>query len=195
MAIVDPTELIFAPEVVITEGRLGPAWSPDVTETEEHSSSIKPTRLPVESGANVTDHILVDPDRLVLTIVVSNDDPNFLSIPNFPGGPQRDLDAYKKLKNWQTEGTLLNISTSLRPYDNMLLTELSAPRSSDNGDALLATATFEPFITVKTRRQSYQVKKASSADKPVKPAAKVAPKPVDNRSFLKTLEDAVGAGG
>ena len=63
----------FDPKVTIaTIGGANPVVVFDTAITEEHSSSATVTKFPVESGADITDHIVLSPRQLNITGVVSD---------------------------------------------------------------------------------------------------------------------------
>lgn len=92
---------------------------------------------------------------------------------NAEGDGSRGAQAYKTLKTIKDSGSIITISTSLRTYENMVMTSLSVPRVADNGNGLRFTASFKQIRVVNSATDSTtrQITKA----KPKKELEKKAP--------------------
>ncbi len=93
----------------------------DASITQEHGLSCEVTDHPVESGANVSDHVRINPIALRITGVVSAypfaDD-------TAPVG--REVDAWGKLESMV--GQVFEVSTTLRRYPKMVLLRVDVTR-------------------------------------------------------------------
>lgn len=105
----------------------------DVSENETHESTAKATSHPVESGAEISDHIQQDPDTLDLQVVVSNT-PILSEIEASVLTPNRAEDAYNVLRNIKETGRLVTVFTTLREYTNMAIVRISVTRNAPKGD-------------------------------------------------------------
>src|SRR6185312_8878860 len=76
----------------------------------EHSQELKHTEHPVQTGANITDHMYPMPARLVLEIGMS-DAMDSYSPGNWSGNPSKSVSAYETLLNFQNNKNLLTITT------------------------------------------------------------------------------------
>lgn len=128
----------------------------DVVLHEDHKFESDVTEYPVESGSTISDNVRPRPIVITMECLVSNSPIGFLSSrhPNAPGGGSSDPadDAYEHLQKIRDRRNPVTIRTSLRTFDNMVLKDLSIPRSQGRGDELRFTATFQQIITVTNKR-------------------------------------------
>lgn len=125
----------------------------DTTQTHESSSS--PTDHPVEDGADVTDHIKLDPDKVSFEVFVSNslvaaEETNMdgarevaVAVPlpksgsatvvGFSSTFNRVGSVYDELRNMQAARVVCVVQTRLRRYADMCLTRLSTPVTNSEG--------------------------------------------------------------
>ena len=140
----------------------------EATLEENHEGSAETTDHPVESGADVTDHIRRKPDELTLKGIVSNTPILLLAFlraePSVPGGDPatRAEDAYEWLRNVKNLGLLLNVSTTLRDYTSMAITGLSVIRDKDRGNILEVDITLREIIIAITEKSTLEVPGAAS---------------------------------
>ena len=153
----------------------------DCTVTETHTATSTVTEHPVESGANITDHIRPDPLQLSITGIVS-DTPigsrqvqRALSIggasvqvtqqepPTSTTGYGRA--AWAKLDAIRIAGKPVKVVTRDKTYESMALVSLSVPKESKTGGALNFTAQFKQVRIVYNRTTRVVVAKAPKAHK------------------------------
>jgi hypothetical protein len=140
----------------------------EATLEEGHTGTAETTDHPVESGADVTDHIRRKPDELTLKAIVSNTPILLLAFiraePSVPGGdPQtRAEDAYEWLRNVKDLGLLLNVSTTLRDYTSMAITGISVIRDKDRSRILEVNITLREIIIAVTEKSTLEVPGAAS---------------------------------
>lgn len=130
----------------------------DATLSDSHSYVNEVTQHPIETGANISDHIKLNPDQVTIEGFVTNSPVAFIQFTSF-GLVRRESDGQLRAKNLSgtTQGgrvksayiTLLELSgrqidgpnkepkiidvvTGLRIYRNMAITDLSIPRDSAN---------------------------------------------------------------
>lgn len=120
----------------------------DAAINEVHNTTATVTSHPVESGADITDHVHKEPDTIQIAGIISNTSTVFPralpgvalanSILNEISGVTNDLakSAYEQLKVFVDDRVLVTIETNLRTYENMLIENLSVTRDSTYGDAL-----------------------------------------------------------
>lgn len=132
----------------------------DCSLKETHNFDSQVTEYPVESGSTITDNIRPLPITVEMECIVSNtpigvmrEFRNTLVSGDNELPPTRPSDdAYDMLQRIRNKREPITIRTSLRSYDNMALKSLSIPRSSDTGDILRFTATFQQIQTVENKR-------------------------------------------
>ena len=120
--------------------------SVDASVSEEHVTSCEPTDNPVEGGAKITDHVQLNPKQLTIEGVISDSPLGFAVIGNIQnmaravatvfGNSVRSIDAYNELVELQESRIPFTVVTGLKRYENMILTNLSVPRTVETGRAI-----------------------------------------------------------
>jgi hypothetical protein len=155
------TELIFGAPVKAQIGTQPPLLTGlmqfDCSLSEVHTDEAEVTEHPVETGANITDHIrklpatveinglVTDTPIAILASVTAKSPVQGALIPS----QKRSDDAYTLLQQFMENGDLLRIVTSLRDYDNMALTSLSVTRDAANGQVLNCVASLREVFKAK----------------------------------------------
>lgn len=135
----------------ITEDRTKILFQFDASLTEAFTKTAEVTDHPVESGADISDHIRRLPEEVEIHGWVS-DNP-ILALASLRSGPSpRTLakDAYDELRRIMDEGQLVRIVTELRDFDNMALTSIGVTRDKDSGTILDATIRLREVIIATT---------------------------------------------
>jgi len=134
----------------------------DATVTEEHKTSCDLTENPVEDGAKITDHVQLKPAELTIEGVITDTPLGYAIIGNIQnivrsvstlfGKSSRSIDAYNDLLALQKSRRPFTVVTGLKRYENMILTELSVPRTVDTGKSLHFRAVMKEIriVTSKT---------------------------------------------
>lgn len=161
----------------------------DVAVSEDHSFDSEVTEHPVERGADVADHVRARPITLTIEGLVSDDpigtvrDQRLASAGgSIEHAPPSD-DAFALLLSVRDAREPVTIVTSLRTYEDMVLTSLSVPRGARTGHALRFMATFVQVQLVTNLRTTVRVavpraaKKVNLGNKPITPAPESAPPP------------------
>jgi hypothetical protein len=115
----------------------------DVSVSETHETDCDVTENPVESGANITDHVQVKPARLTVEGLVSDTPIKFLQGVRDLFDDNRSRKTYEELLAIQTAREPIDVITGLKQYSNMILKTLTVPRNSDTGRSLRFTAQFQ----------------------------------------------------
>lgn len=138
----------FCPANPDGSGVLGLELDVVISESPEYKAT--PTRFPVESGAKITDHVLVEPRRLSIEGIVT-------ATPAIPLGGLRGLispnapaDAHEYLKQLLETREPFTFVGGLEVYENMVLTSYTPVRTSKTSDALEFRATMEQIAIVST---------------------------------------------
>ena len=165
------TSAIALPErVTLTDPANGTAITFDCTVSEQHSHDVTITEHPVEDGANVADHAQREMDSLQLSEIVSdqpivlNPDENLRPI--IPGGDPRNRakQAYDTLLLIQQSYALLDVSTEIRDYENMMITGVSVRRDKETRNILAVDLTLREYRKATLR--------AVPAPEPIEPVHK-----------------------
>lgn len=130
----------------------------DASIEETHTVASEVTEHPVEEGVSISDHIRRLPETLEINGVVTNH-PIFLlpsiTAPSPIGGDtaaqsDRVKAAYDQLRKIHDDGDLIKVITSLREYENMVITGFSTIRNAPNGNVMNATISLREVLTAKT---------------------------------------------
>ena len=111
---------------------------PDGIYREDHRRKSLVTAYPVQSGVNIADHAIREPDKLTLEAVFSA---------YVQQGQVYDEDAprraYAALGQLMEDRVLVTVHTLLGSYSNMLVKDLKATVDESTGRNLLATIEFQ----------------------------------------------------
>lgn len=147
----------------------------DATARDSHESTATITEHPVEEGANISDHVRKDLDRVSLEVIVSNTPivapkdhtdgvvgdiksvqltgPNGENLARaqvlvFDGGLGRVRSVYEELLDLMARGVRVTLITSLREYEGMAISAVSPVREAKTGDSLTAGVDLQQMIVV-----------------------------------------------
>lgn len=112
----------------------------DVTISEQHSYTSRVTSYPVENGTILSDHIINEPDRLVLQALVTDSPLSILSLSN------RSSDVFNRLIEIQQRRELVQVVTGLKVYESMAIVSLDVPRNVNTGQSLVFTIELQKVI-------------------------------------------------
>ncbi|OTQ73801.1 MULTISPECIES: phage baseplate protein [unclassified Gilliamella] len=149
-------------------------FSLDINTVEQHTSKLRVTENPIENGANIADHAVLDPKEVTVNGLVVGYEVNTPSIDSILGYdfPEYPLpmevrviteQAEKKLRqyyesHYQTvEKTVNNVIADFLPdYQSPLLNNLSSDRISDAYEKLLAIQRSGEPVTLQTNSRQYK---------------------------------------
>jgi hypothetical protein len=128
----------------------------DVIVSESATATTRVTKNPVEFGADIHDHIIVDPMTYTLDGVVSNIYSNVLdaltTLPSTFSNKTKAQIAWEKLLQLRADRQTFSLVQGLRTYENVILTNISTANDADQANGLFFTATmqevnYQPVIT------------------------------------------------
>lgn len=178
----------------------------DAVLTESHSNTIRLTKNPVELGADITDHAIIEPKRLNLIVEVT-DTPlglaAFGQIVDLVTGLfgtstakniTRSNAAYNAMVQLQEAREPLDIQTRLNLYTNMMITSIGISQDKDSSRVARMIIDLEEVIIVESQivqldpvilqEGTPKEQGASATDK-----GRQEPKETKNKSVLKTIID------
>ncbi len=122
----------------------------DASVNENHAVTGEVSEHPVENGVDIVDHYRVLPRQIEIEAVVTNT-PIFTGLPGstlvnsvvgvINGDKDPSSNAWNELNRFFDQAVVLEISTSLRRYRNMVLTDLQVVRNASTSQGLRFTAT------------------------------------------------------
>ena len=134
----------------------------DIYYEENHDMKVTKTKYPIETGSNMSDHFVVEPETLVLKGLVSDLQP-------FPEGlglvkiqsERRSKEAWGRIRTLKNRGNLVTVVTLLGIYENMLILGADATMSKDSGRSLSFTISLEETQIAETKTASLPPAKLS----------------------------------
>jgi len=150
----------------------------DVIVSESAQASATITANPVENGADVNDHIIINPMTFSMTGVVSDSKVAILGGINtieqiasgnaFTKEDTPSKEAWELLLELQAERIPFTLITNLREYENVVIENLSTSQDKDTSNALIFTANMKEIIFVGSQAlTAEQFDNQNTADKAV----------------------------
>lgn len=90
--------------------------------TLNHNTTLTITQHPVETGAAITDHSYVNPNRFSFEIGMTD----VVASPQVPGLATRSINAYQAVVQMQQGRALLSLTSKYGNYDNILIESIDA---------------------------------------------------------------------
>ena len=114
----------------------------DTTILEEHRYASRVTTYPVETSNEgkstiISDHIINEPDTLVIQGIVTDTPLNILLPQN------RSIDAFNQLVRIHQNREVISVITGLKVYQDMAITRLDVPRNMKTGQSLTFNIEFQ----------------------------------------------------
>jgi len=123
----------------------------DASLTENFNRSAEVTTHPVEQGSDTTDNVRVLPQNITINGWVSDNPIQFAaSLRTGPAPRTRVADAYETLNRIMDAKTPVRVVTSLKSFDDMILTNIDVTRDKDSGQILDATITLQQIVIATT---------------------------------------------
>lgn len=155
---------------------------------EQHTMTAQVTRDPVEDGADVSDHVIQDPDGLRIEGQISNHPPDVDE--NNPQ-PFRAESAFSKLREMKEAGQPIVVLTSIRIYENMVIESIDLPRNARLGNVVRVTVQMVNIKTVRSKTVDLPVTEVHRAkpkvDKGTQPAKEATEQ--QRKSFAAKIGD------
>lgn len=129
---------------------------------ETHDNPIKITKNPVELGADITDHAIIEPIKLQIEGIVTDtplggaavtqivDSVTGLFGSSVSDGITRSQQAYSSLVLLKNDREPIEIQTGLKLYENMLITNIRVTQDKDTSRAVFLNIDAEEIIITET---------------------------------------------
>ena len=167
---------------------------------EQHNVSAIVTEHPVANGASIVDHIRPNQDTLSIDVFITDTPVNLDVAPvekqtfpkfgaedirivngEFSGKFKRVERTYDQLRKLVRSGVFVDVHTSVRHYKNMLISDLSAPRTAGTGTAVVFTIELRQVRLVSSKEVSVPLPVEVRA-KPAKQRGGKNPKQTDEKT-------------
>lgn len=119
----------------------------DAVLVANHISELEPTRHPLQTGANISDHAILRQPLVTLEIGMSDAMAEF-TVGMWSTTASKSISAWQVLKQLQADRTLITLSTRQQTYQNMLIRSISSPETAETFAGMRATVTFEQMLIV-----------------------------------------------
>lgn len=146
----------------------------DASLNEMHEADADVSEFPIEQGADITDNVRVKPQTLQVEALITD---THLSSQQAAVNAERargqtmldkdSRDTLAALEAFQADGTLINVETGLKSYENMVIKSLRTSRNKDLKNAIKVTINLVEVLIVNS--QTVVVKQAVPKAQPVIP--------------------------
>lgn len=144
-----------ASPTLLQQGKLLAGVPIAVLQTESHNFTANVPKIALESGAQVSDHMILEPPTVTVSFVITN----------AGDGKQRATDAFNAFKKMMDERQLVEVVTEHMIYTDMVLTSLTPMHSAPYKGALTCSATFTKINFVKLESAGQAPKNGSKTSK------------------------------
>lgn len=158
----------------------GQSFTLDATPQESHTHNFDVTEHPVETGANIVDHIRPKPREVKLDAMLVDGPLG----ETYEGGRAKRI--YDQLEQLAATGTLFQLNSEQLRYENMVISVLSQTRDKTNLDAVRLSMTLREIRTVATqivqsvKRYNKAKSKSQDGTKPANPVPRSGLKQIFN---------------
>ena len=132
----------------------------DVTFKESHSFTNAITQNPVQSGANVSDHVYQQPILFTWDVGVSDCLASVIR-GQFSSASKRSVSAFQVLQELWKTAEALTVTTAFATYDNMVIKSFVAIRDKTTMTAMRATVVLQQIIVTNATSISVSAKTTS----------------------------------
>ena len=134
----------------------GDAIIPDVVISEMHSDQVTVTNHPVDTGADLSDHAIIQPTTVTCTFAWSDSSRAINSAldGSILQGLETTKDVYEKLLSLMRARQPLRLSTGKRVYENMIITALKTTSSVETESAAIIEITFQEVFMARAQTVS-----------------------------------------
>ena len=145
----------------------GEAIIPDVVISESHTDTVMVTSHPVDTGADISDHAVVEASVVTCTFAWSDSSRliNSALDRSILQGLETTKDVYQKLLELKDARHPLRVSTGKRTYENMIITSLSTTSTVDTESAAIIEITFQEIFMAQAQTVSLSALKQKNAGK------------------------------
>jgi hypothetical protein len=101
----------------------------DAIKRAQHRQTAIATQHPLQTGFNISDHVVMQPASLVLEVSMSDAIASFTAAgytPMWSNNPSKSVSAYQQMEALMVNRQLMTINTRLDTYENMVLVEIAS---------------------------------------------------------------------
>jgi hypothetical protein len=128
-----------------------------------HSQRAVPTRLPIQDGSNLTDHVMLEPATLTLGILMTDVLPAF-GPGMWTGNASKSVACFQTLDALRALRVPLTITTRLKTYTNMVLIDVPAEDTVQTRWGLRTPVIFEQIFLAQVATQGVSARTQTTDD-------------------------------
>jgi hypothetical protein len=101
----------------------------DAIKRAQHRQTAVITQHPLQTGFNISDHVVMQPAQLVLEVAMSDAIASFTLAgytPMWTSNPSKSVSAYQQMEALMVNRQLMTINTRLDTYSNMILADITS---------------------------------------------------------------------
>lgn len=117
-----------------------------------HYQTARPTQYPVQNQANFTDHVILEPARLSLDIIMSDAIQSYTE-GQWVGNPSKSISCFQILDTLRAARIPLTVNTRLKTYTNMVLTDVVPDETYKTLHGLRARVEFQQVFIASVTAQ------------------------------------------
>lgn len=184
----------------------------DAVLSETHDNTVRLTKNPVELGADITDHAIIEPKRITIVAQVSDTPLGIAALGQIvdlitglfgtstTDNITRSNAAYNALVQLQETREPIEVQTRLRLYQDMIITGINVTQDKDTSRIVSMTISLEEVLIVESEivqldpkqlQEGSPTEQGSSPDKRGRQET-ITPDDTTNKSVLKSVLDWVG---
>ncbi len=180
--------------------------------SETHTNQIRLTKNPVELGADITDHAIIEPKRINIVAQVSDTPLGTAALGQIVDlvtglfgtsttqNITRSNAAYNAMVQLMEQREPIEVQTKLKLYQNMVITSLSTSQDKDTSRIVSMVLNLEEVLITESqivKLDPDQLEQGSPREQGTSPEKRgrqepVTPPEATNRSVLKSVVDWVG---
>jgi len=151
--------------------------------SEAHNLTANATKLSMEDGAQVTDHVIVNPDDVSVVF----------SMTNAGDGAQTARDVFETFKRMRDDRTLVELATEHHVYENMVIVGVNPMHQAPYKGALNFTVHLQQINFVRLESVGREPQKlAGKTSKTAAAPTNAGKQDVDKRTGAQKLADSQG---
>lgn len=149
----------------------------DAAINEDHDLSAEVTEFPVEKGSIISDHMIIKPDEITISCVFSDTPVSFKSfagvtIDYYKEADRPSVKRYEWFKDAQANGTLIDVTTTLAVYTDMVIKRVSTKRNVETTNGLVCDVTLKKIVITTAEDADIEVDDKPTSDRVNKPKNK-----------------------
>jgi hypothetical protein len=165
--VIDPTTGIPTIQVNVTAPANPPNTTPqylvfDGVKRTSHSQMARGTEIPIQTGANLTDHILLEVPILDLDIIMTDVLPE--RVPGqWTGNASKSISCFQMLDSLRQQRVPLTVTTRLKTYENMYIVNIPTEDTVQTQYGLKARIQFKGMFIAQVAVQTYSARPQTTA--------------------------------